>query len=201
MTDEREPLVNEATSPPDEFRLHTTSSQPQDASSSNRPTAASVWREFASVAARHVDSHAALTEMTRMIANQLDVDVCSIYVLDDDNGDLVLSATMGLNQDSVGTVRMSPGNGLVGLVAQELQPVYVADAPGHHRFLHFPDVGEDPFVSFFGVPILHRGNFRGVLVVQTAEPRNLTHDWASIATAAQRIAPYVGGPPKSRPVV
>lgn len=195
MTDERDPLLNDSTTPLD---AGLRDSQPKPLRSSNRPTAAGVWREFPSVAARYPENHAALTEMARMIANQLDVDVCSIYAQDDDNGDLVLSATMGLNQDSVGKVRMSVRRGLVGLVAQELQPVYVADAPGHHRFLRFPDAGEDQYVSFFGVPILHHGNFRGVLVVQTQEPRDLTRDWASIATAAQRIAPYVGSPSSSR---
>lgn len=201
MTDEYESPVNDSTLPPDKFRPRTDSSRPENARTSIRPTAARVWREFASVAARHADSHAALTEMARMIANQLEVDVCSIYAHDDENGDLVLSATMGLNQDSIGTVRMSPRKGLVGLVAQELQPIFVADAPGHRRFLYFPAAGEDPYVSFFGVPILFGGALRGVLVVQTAESRDLTRDWASIATAAQRIAPYVGSPPKSRSVI
>lgn len=127
-----------------------------------------------------------------MIANRLDVDVCSIYECEDATGDLVLAATMGLSQNSVGQVRMSPRKGLVGLVAQELQPVFVEDASNHRRFLYFPDAGEDPYVSFFGVPILLTGTLNGVLVVQTVEPRDLTVDWAAIALAAQRIAPFVG---------
>lgn len=161
-------------------------------SAPERRTAASVWREFPVVAQRYSNRHAALTEMARMIANQLDVDVCSIYECDDDTGELVLAATMGLNQDSVGKVRMSPRKGLVGLVAQELQPVYVEDAPSHRRFLYFPEAGEDPFVTFFGVPIFLCGMLSGVLVIQTSEPRDLSVNWAAIALAAQRIAPFVG---------
>jgi phosphotransferase system enzyme I (PtsP) len=69
--------------------------------------------------------------------------------------------------------------------------VLVADAPEHPRFHYFPEAGEEPYVSFFGVPILSNGVLRGVLVVQTAEPRDLTTDWAAVATAAQRIAPFV----------
>lgn len=157
-----------------------------------RKTAASVWRGFPAVRERSANRQVALTEMARMIANQLDVDVCSIYECDN-TGDLVLVATMGLNQNSVGQVRMSPGKGLVGLVAQELQPVFVDDAPNHARFLYFPEAGEDPYVSFFGVPVLLRGELKGILVVQTAAPRDLTEDWAAIALAAQRIAPFVGG--------
>lgn len=161
-------------------------------SAPERRTAASVWREFPDVALRYLNRHAALTEMARMIANQLDVDVCSIYECDDATGELVLAATMGLNQDSVGKVRMSPRRGLVGLVAQELQPIYVEDAPSHRRFLFFPEAGEDPFVTFFGVPIFLCGMLSGVLVIQTSEPRDLSVNWAAIALAAQRIAPFVG---------
>ena len=156
-----------------------------------RRTAADVCREFATVAARCVDRRAALTEMVRMIANCLEVDACSIFVCDDRTGDLVLGATMGLNQSSVGRVRMSPSQGLVGLVAQELQPVFAENAPKHRRYQLFPETGEDPYVSFLGVPILRHGCLQGVLVVQTAEPRNLSLEWPVVATAAQRMAPFV----------
>lgn len=155
------------------------------------PTAAAVWREFPAVALRHANHRYALTEMARMIANRLDVDVCSIYAVDDSTGELVLVATMGLHQTSVGAVRMRLVEGLVGLVAQELQPLFVEDAPSHPRFRYFAEAGEDPYVSFFGVPILRSGLLRGVLVIQTSEPRDLTRDWAAVATAAQRLAPFV----------
>ena len=54
-----------------------------------RRTAASVWRDFPSVAARISNRQAALTEMARLIANQLDVDVCSIYECDDSGLSLI----------------------------------------------------------------------------------------------------------------
>jgi phosphotransferase system enzyme I (PtsP) len=149
------------------------------------------WSEFERIASRAISHVAALTEMARVVANRLEVDVCSIYLVEDGTGDLTLGATMGLRQSSVGTIRMSPSQGLVGLVAQELQPVLVPDAPSHPRFLYFPEAGEDPYTSFFGVPILSSGTLRGVLVVQTAETRDLSADWAALATAAQRLAPYM----------
>ena len=145
------------------------------------------WPEFDDIACR-LDGQAALTEMVRVIANALDVDVCSIYALESRQLELVLAATMGLNQDSIGRVRMPPEEGLVGLVAQELQPVLVDDAVAHPRFRYSEEAGEDPFVCFFGVPLLYRGSLCGVLVIQTAEPRDLFELWPSVATAAQAIA-------------
>lgn len=156
-------------------------------------TAASVCREFSAVARRSPSRQAALTEMVRMIANQLEVDACSLFRIDEETGDLVLAATMGLHQSSVGLVRLHPSLGLIGLVFQELQPVAVENAPEHPRFQYIPDAGEDPYVSFFGVPVLIHGAPLGVLVVQTIEPRDLSSAWAIVATAAQRIAPFVMG--------
>lgn len=154
-------------------------------------TAAGVFREFAAVAARSANRSCALTEMVRMIANFLEVDACSLFVLDDDSGELVLAATMGLNQNCVGRIRMKLSQGLVGLVAQELQPVFVENAPKHRRFRLFPELGEEPYTSFFGVPVLLQGSLQGVLVVQTIERRNLSLNWPVMATAARRIAPFV----------
>lgn len=159
-------------------------------------TAASVFREFAAVAARAVDRGGALTEMVRTIADFLEVDACSLFVVDDDSGELVLAATMGLSQNCVGRVRMKLSQGLVGLVAQELQPVFVENAPKHRRFRLFPEAGEEPYVSFFGVPVLLHGHLQGVLVVQTIERRNLSLNWPVMATAARRVAPFL----KSEPI-
>lgn len=150
-----------------------------------------VWGEFDVIAARPDDPAQALTEMVRVVANRLNVDVCSVYVLEPDGEHLVLAATMGLNQDSVGQVRMHQSEGLVGLVAEEMQTVCVEEASRHPRFKYFPEAGEDAYVSFIGVPIVTRLKLHGVFVVQMIEPRDFRDDWADVAQAAARIAPHV----------
>ncbi len=48
----------------------------------------------------------------------------------------------------------------------------------------FSEAGEDPYRSFLGVPVIDRGVLQGVLVVQTAEPRDFTPDDVSAFAAA-----------------
>lgn len=116
----------------------------------------------------------ALTEMVRLIANRLEIDVCSIYILEPEHQHLRLAATMGLNQSSVGHVRMKITEGLAGLVFEENARLSVSSAQDHPRFKYFPEAGEDRFTSFFGVP-LNKGRFQqGVLVVQTIDARNFS---------------------------
>jgi phosphotransferase system enzyme I (PtsP) len=134
----------------------------------------------------------ALTEMVRRVANELELDVCSIYVLEEDRQHLCLAATMGLNQSSVGRVRMNIREGLAGLVAEQLKSVSVAAASQHPRFKYFPEAGEEKYSSFHGLAVIDEGRLQGVLVVQTIEAREYSpSEVALVSRFAEAIAPTV----------
>jgi starch phosphorylase len=127
---------------------------------------------------------ATLAQVVRLIQSRFGTDVCSVYLLTPDRLNLMLTATVGLRQECVGTLRMGLHEGLAGLVAQELKAVAVDDAYTHPRFKYFPDAGEDPYHSFLGMPLLDRGVLQGVIVVQTVEPRIFTADESRMLLAA-----------------
>jgi len=133
-----------------------------------------------------------LSNIVHLIQRRFETDVCSAYLLEPDRANLVLAATIGLNPESVGRVRMRLSEGLAGLVAQQLRPQFVADATTHPRFKYFSEAGEDPYRSFLGVPVVDRGLLQGVLVVQTKEPRVFsTDDVQRFASAGSELAPIV----------
>jgi phosphotransferase system enzyme I (PtsP) len=135
-----------------------------------------------------------LGNIVRLIQARFHTDVCSVYLLEAERGELVLGATVGLRADSVGRVRMCLDEGLTGLVAEKLVPVMVSDAGQHPRFKYFPEAGEDPYHSFLGVPLVEGGALQGVLVVQTAEPRAFSpSETRMLVTAAAQLAPLVSG--------
>ena len=134
----------------------------------------------------------ALTEMVRRVANELELDVCSIYVLERDREHLCLAATMGLNQSSVGHVRMRISEGLAGLVAEQMNTVSVAAASQHPRFKYFPEAGEEKYSSFHGLALIDEERLQGVLVVQTIEAREYSaSEVAMVSEFAETIAPTV----------
>src|SRR6266404_9653085 len=110
-----------------------------------------------------------LTNIVRLIQGRFHTDVCSVYLLEPEQGELVLGATVGLKPENVGRVRMRLDEGLTGLVAETVAPVMVDEAAGHPRFKFFPDLGEEVYHSFLGVPLIEGGVIQGVLVVQTVE--------------------------------
>ena len=133
-----------------------------------------------------------LTNIVHLIQQRFGTDVCSVYLLEPDRANLVLAATVGLRLESVGRVRMRLNEGLAGLVAEQVRPQVVADAPSHPRFKYFPEAGEDLYRSFLGVPIVDRGLLQGVLVVQTIEPRVFsTEDTRLLTMAGGQVASIV----------
>lgn len=115
------------------------------------------------------DVGAFLNHAVERVAEYLAADVCSIYLFDEEAGDLVLEATRGLSPDAVGKVRLKSTEGLVGLSFREMRPVLVNKASEHPEYRLFSELGEEPYDNFLASPI-QRGLERvGTLVVQRAK--------------------------------
>jgi phosphotransferase system enzyme I (PtsP) len=111
-----------------------------------------------------------LDRLVVLIAGNLVAEVCSVYVLRED-GSLELYATEGLNREAVHLTTMRAGEGLVGLIAREAEPLALSDAQNHPAFSYRPETGEEIYRSFLGVPILRGGAVMGVLVIQNRASR------------------------------
>jgi phosphotransferase system, enzyme I, PtsP len=107
-----------------------------------------------------------LQRIVAIVADHMQAEVCSIYLYDAERAELTLKATKGLSPESVETVRLKLGEGLVGLALQELRPVIEPVASVNPHFKYFPGILEERYESFLVVPIL-RGKVRiGALTVQ-----------------------------------
>jgi phosphotransferase system enzyme I (PtsP) len=148
--------------------------------------------EISQLVSHSHDPAETLANTVRLVQGRFHTAVCSVYLYDPATRELVLSATVGLQEGAVGKVRMRLDEGLTGLVGQQMAPVMVADAFAHPRFKYFPEAGEDPYHSFLGVPLVESGELQGVLVVQTQEPRSFTpSEVRMLVTVAAQIASLV----------
>ena len=71
---------------------------------------------------------------------------------------------------------MKPGEGLVGLIAEQAEPLQFPDAQHHPAFSYRPETGEEIYHSFCGVPILRGGHTIGVLTVQNRTMRQYSDE-------------------------
>lgn len=117
------------------------------------------------------DLSRALQIIVERVKQSMVVDVCSVYLVDQENEQYALMATEGYNKSAVGQVRLAFGQGLVSLVARREEPVNLEDAPAHPDYVFTLEIDELPFHGFLGVPIIQHRKVLGVLVVRQREKR------------------------------
>ncbi len=129
-----------------------------------------------------------LSLIVRRVKSNMGVDVCSIYLWDQ-KAHYLLMATDGLHPQSVGSVRLQRGQGLVGLVAEREETVNLHNATENPCYVYFPETGEEQYPSFLGVPVIHKRTVLGVLVVQRHQPIKFDTDQeAFLITVAAQLA-------------
>lgn len=131
----------------------------------------------------------ALSIIVARVKGELGVDVCSIYLGNQETGDLVLMASDGLHPESIGAVRLANNQGLVGLVAERAEPINLNNAIEHPSYRYFAETGEERYHGFLGVPIIHHRQVLGVLVLQQLSKHLFDEDIVSfVVTIAAQLA-------------
>ena len=159
-------------------------------------TAAASAREILTglhdIMAKRGSAQSKLDRVADLIAEAMNSEVCSIYLLRDNN--LELFATHGLRKEAVHVTRLKMGEGLVGTIAGEARILNLAEAAEHPAFAYRPETGEERFHSFAGVPIVRLESPIGVLAVQNAEPRRYEDiEIEAMQTAAMVLSEMIAG--------
>jgi phosphotransferase system enzyme I (PtsP) len=148
-------------------------------------------RRLREVMAQRESAQARLDKVVVLIASNMVAEVCSLYLRRRD-GSLELFATEGLNPEAVHNTHLKPGEGLVGLIAEQAEPMQFPDAQHHPAFSYRPETGEEVYQSFCGVPILRGGHTIGVLTVQNRTKRQYSdEEIEALQTTAMVLAEMI----------
>lgn len=135
------------------------------------------------------DLESALDIIVRRVKKAIRCDVCSVYLSDYGLLEHVLMATDGLRPEAVGKVRLGFGQGLISLISEREEPINLADAPNHPRYVFASETGELSYHGFLGVPIIQNRKILGVLVVRQQEPRSFDDSEVTfLVTLAAQLA-------------
>ena len=149
-------------------------------------------RQIVQAFAQEADFAASVRLLAQQVRAALGTEVCSIYLLNDARDGYRLAATEGLNQAQIGEVILAQNQGLVGLVGRRAEPLNLDAAQDHPNFFFVPEIGEEPFNAFLGVPIIHQGRVLGVLVVQQRDTRRFDEgEEAFMVTLSAQLATVV----------
>ncbi len=126
-----------------------------------------ILRQISEIIAKTSDYDYTLSQIVTVLAEDLSVDVCSVYEYDEKNNELILAATYGLSQESVKKVVMKPGEGLTGTSFKERRILNLANPQNHPKFKLFDFTGESRYNSFLSVPLTISGKCLGILTIQS----------------------------------
>jgi phosphotransferase system enzyme I (PtsP) len=149
-------------------------------------TPLSLLRQIRDVMALDASAQDRLDNVVRVVAEGFASEVCSVYLLRA-GGVLELFASKGLKETSVHLTRLNVEQGLVGLVASTGQPLNLANAQEHPKFVYRPETGEENYHSFVAAPIFQGGKVIGVLVVQGKEAREYSLDQVEVLQALAMV--------------
>ena len=141
---------------------------------------------------REIDSAADLESALRVLVHRtrevMGADVCSIYFTDEANRRHVAAATDGLSSSIVGNVQFEFGKGLIGRVAESRLPVNLDRVPLELDQGFLLQAGAEPYRGFLGVPVIHKAQVQGVLLVRQRQARRFDEeDEAFLTTLAAQL--------------
>lgn len=142
-------------------------------------------RRLIEISTRDQDLEERLTAMCFQVAAISGTEVVSAYVRERGaEGDvLVMRGNVGFPAGALHHAQLRLGEGITGFVAECLRPVSAAVAATDSHFKPIPELGEDRFPAFLGVPVMSGGEAIGVLVMQRATPGTFSTDQVTLATA------------------
>jgi signal transduction histidine kinase len=122
----------------------------------------------------HLELDGLLAELLQRIRAILDVDTCTILLLDEEAQELVARASIGLEDEVARGSRIPVGRGFAGRVAGERRPIVLPDV--EHADVLNPLLRERGVKSLLGVPLLVEGQPIGVLHVGSLAVRDFTQE-------------------------
>ena len=125
---------------------------------------------------RAPDLSRALEVIVTRVKQSMAVDVCSVYLVDNEARQYVMMATDGYHPSVVGQVRLNFGQGLVGEVVRREEPLNLDNAADHPNYIFSRQINEEVYHGFLGVPIIQHRAVLGVLVVRQRERRRFAEE-------------------------
>jgi len=113
------------------------------------------------------DLDTTLHKITETTADVMQMDSCSLYLLDKKQNALVLKASTGLSPAAFNVGKLQVGEGITGYAAETGRPVAVRDAANDPHFKYVPGTEEQKFKSLAAVPLISQGKIIGAMNVQT----------------------------------
>jgi signal transduction protein with GAF and PtsI domain len=128
-----------------------------------------------------LDLDQVLRQIVDLVIDVTRGDACLIYLLDENEENLILRASKNPHPRLIGKIAMRVGEGITGWVAKEVQPVAIPrHASKDPRFKVFQTLPEDKYEAFLSVPIVAPPTDKVIGVINVQHRRTHRHSDAEL---------------------
>ena len=127
-----------------------------------------------------VDLNLTLSILLTQVVNHLQIDAASILLWNTAIERLEYVAGLGFITDALSHTKLRLGEGYAGMAALEQRVVHKINLSTRDTdFLRSPSFGREGFVSYYGIPLIAKGQVQGVLEIFKRSLINPDSDWLS----------------------
>ena len=149
-------------------------------------------KNISELIAKKGEYNSVLQQIVTMLAEDLIVDVCSIYEYIKHSNKLLLVASHGLEYKAINNISLLPGEGITGTCFKENKVINEGNTKSNKNFYYFSNIGEDEFHSFLAIPLNINGHCLGVLTMQRREIIPFNNDIIDMAKSlSSQLANYL----------
>jgi PAS domain S-box-containing protein/putative nucleotidyltransferase with HDIG domain len=125
-----------------------------------------------------LDMRLSLDVLLSEVLSQLSVDAASVLLLNTSSQTLEYLAGLGFRTTAIRQSRLRLGEEFAGQVGLDRKPVHVPDlAAAGSEFKRAELLKGEEFVEYFGVPLIAKGMFKGVLEIFQRTPLDPDSEW------------------------
>jgi putative nucleotidyltransferase with HDIG domain len=138
----------------------------------------------------NIDLRRTLNIILEQVIFQLKVDAADLLLLNPQEQTLDYAADLGFHTPFIQTTTLKLGFGYGGQAALERKMIHVSNLSSDTgRLLHLPRMVGEGFVSYFGIPLIVKGNVKGVLEIYNRSEIETTNEWLDyLQTLASQAA-------------
>ena len=125
-----------------------------------------------------VDLNLTLSILLTQVVNHLQIDAASILLWNAGVKRLEYAAGIGFLTNALSHTNLRLGEGYAGIAALEQRVVHKVNLSNRDTdFLRSPSFGQEGFVSYYGIPLIAKGQVQGVLEIFKRSLINPDADW------------------------
>jgi PAS domain S-box-containing protein/putative nucleotidyltransferase with HDIG domain len=127
-----------------------------------------------------LDLQVTLNEFLNLVSTQLHVDAAAVLLLNPHTQMLEYAAMQGFRNDAIRHSRLRLGEGVAGRAALERRSIGIPDLrETEGEFKRMPLIEGEGFVAYYAVPLIAKGQVKGVLDVLHRARLDIDEEWMS----------------------